>query len=380
MVDLVLAGGTIHARPGDEPLRDGVVLIEGTKIAAIHKRTNDLPRGVRTIDCSGLTILPGFWNSHVHFFERKWMSAAAIPAAELTRQLEDTFTRFGFTSVFDLSSTWSNTRTIRDRIEAGDVSGPRIYSTGEGLVQPGMLPSAQVLNMMGTMPMPMPEVADAEQAANAAARLLDEGVDGIKLFLKSFPERAIAAVVSAARDRGKPVFAHPTTGADVLAALRDRVDVIAHTTPHSGAWDETILAAASEYRVALTPTLALWKYFLRHDRVSAQEQITNTAIGQLRAWHSTGHTVLFGTDLGAVDPDPSDEYVLMSAAGMSFAQILESLTSAPADRFGASEKCGRIAEGLDADLVVVDGDPAQNIRALAAVRYTLRGGRITHRG
>jgi imidazolonepropionase-like amidohydrolase len=165
----------------------------------------------------------------------------------------------------------------------------------------------------------------------------------------------------------------------VLAALRGGVDVIAHTTPHSGPWDETIIAAMKERRAALTPTLALWRYYARHDRLSMQERIADTAVGQLRAWLAAGGTVLFGTDLGAVEYDPSEEYALMAEAGMSFRQILASLTTAPAERFGESGRLGRVAAGLEADLVVIDGDPCADIRALAAVQYTLRAGKISYR-
>jgi imidazolonepropionase-like amidohydrolase len=64
---------------------------------------------------------------------------------------------------------------------------------------------------------------------------------------------------------------------------------------------------------------------------------------------------------------------------MNFRQILDSLTTAPAERFGESKQQGRIAAGLAADLVVLGGDPAQDVRALAAVRYTIRGGRVIYR-
>src|SRR5207247_4276362 len=131
----------------------------------------------------------------------------------------------------------------------------------------------------------------------------------------SLPEGAMAAAVSEAHRLGKPVFVHPNSGADVLAAVRGGVDVIAHTTPRSGPWDEAILAAMKERRVALTPTLTIWKYYMRHDRISAQEQITNTEVGQLRAWVASGGTVLFGNDLGAIDYDPGEEYALMAQAG-----------------------------------------------------------------
>jgi imidazolonepropionase-like amidohydrolase len=286
--------------------------------------------------------------------------------------------------VFDLSSMWENTRRLRDRIESGEVPGPRIRSTGEGLVPPGAAPSEQVLNIMGLMKTPLPEIADAAQAAAASKKLLNEGVDGIKLFASSprsasLPDPTIQAAVNEAHRLRKPVFVHPNSAADVLAAVRGGVDVIAHTTPQSGPWDETILTAMKEHRVALTPTLTLWKYYMRHDRISIQEQSANTAMGQLRAWLTTGGTVLFGTDLGAVDYDPSEEYALMAEAGMSFRQILASLTTAPAERFGESKQLGRIAAGFTADLVVLKGEPSKNIAALAAVQYTLRDGEIIYR-
>ena len=60
-----------------------------------------IAENIKTLDCSGLTINAGFWNSHAHFFERKWTDVAAVPAAEVGRQLEEMLTRYGFTGVFD---------------------------------------------------------------------------------------------------------------------------------------------------------------------------------------------------------------------------------------------------------------------------------------
>ena len=384
---LALVGGTIYVSPTEEPVRDGVVLIQSEKIAAVGSRSSvKIPPSAQVLDCSGLTIMAGFWNSHVHFFERKWANVTAIPAPELSQQLDEMFTRYGFTSVFDLGSMWENTRRLRDRIESGEVPGPRIRSTGEALVAPGAVPGDRILSVMGFMSFPSPEITDAAQATAAAGKLLGEGVDGIKVHLQPppppnppFPENAIAAAVDEAHRAGKPAFVHPNTGADVLAAVRAGMDVIGHTTPRSGPWDETIIAVMKERRVALTPTLALWKFYLRHDRASTQDQMVNTAIGQLRAWVASGGTVLFGTDLGAIDPDPSEEYALMSEAGMNFRQILASLTTAPAERFGEAKRLGRIATGFQADIVVLKDDPSRNIRALTTVQYTLRDGTIMYR-
>ena len=140
------------------------------------------------------------------------------------------------------------------------------------------------------------------------------------------------AAVEEAHRCNKPVYVHPNTDDDVLNALSAGVDVIAHTTP-SHPWHQNITEIVSRQRLALIPTLALWEHFFRHDRRSTQERILAAAIEQLETWVEAGGTVLFGTDYGAVDPDPSSEYRLMTAAGMDFHQILASLTTNPADRF-----------------------------------------------
>lgn len=378
-------GATIYPSPTEEPIHDGVVLIQGDKILAVgHRAQMQFPETAHILDCFGLTITAGLWNSHVHFFERKWADIATIPAPELTRQLQDMLTQYGFTSVFDTGSLWENTRRLRDRIDSGEIPGPKIRSTGPGLVPPGALPSDQVIGLMGLMKFPAPEVADTAQAADAAKKLLDEGVDAIKLFASSprgpsLSKSVIQAAANEAHRARKPVFVHPNTGADILTAVRGGVDIIAHTTPHSGPWDDTLLAAMKDRRVALTPTLTLWKYYMRHDRLSAQEKVTNTEVAQLRAWAAAGGEVLFGTDLGAVEYDPTEEYALMSEAGMTFPQILASLTTAPAARFGDKNKLGRVAAGLQADLAVFQQNPATNTRALAHLKYALRAGKIIYR-
>jgi imidazolonepropionase-like amidohydrolase len=381
---LALIGGTIYVSPTQDPIRNGTVLIQDGKIIAVGTiQQVKAPQGAQIVDCSGRTITAGFWNSHVHFMETKWADAEKIPAAELAQQLRDMLTRYGFTAAFDLSSPWENTRLLRDRIESGEVVGPRIYSTGLGLLPTNPGVPAEAALYMGWMNFTGPQVADAEQAMTASKKLLQTGVNGIKLFASapsrtSLSQSTIEAAVKEAHQLGKPVFVHPNTSADVLAALRAGVDVIAHTTPRGGPWDETLLNAMKEHHAALTPTLWIWKWYARHDRRSAQDKIVDAALAQLRAWVANGGTVLFGTDLGAVDPDPSEEYQLMARAGMNFRQILASLTTKPAERFGRSREAGQVVAGFQADLVVLKGDPATDIRTLANAEYTLRDGKIIY--
>jgi imidazolonepropionase-like amidohydrolase len=338
--------------------------------------------GALVLDCSACVITAGFWNSHVHFHERKWASADSIPASELARQLAE-LTRYGFTSVFDLSSSWENTRRLRDRIESGEVLGPHIRSTGEGLIPAGGTPSAEVFRVLGLMEASLSEVSDAAQAREVSKMLLAHGVDALKLFLSApsggrLPPDAIRASVEEAHRAGKPVFAHPNAASDIVAALDGGVDIIAHTTPRSGPWDGDLLRAMQAAKVLLIPTLMVWQSMMRHDRIGARDALVATAVAQLRAWLECGGAVLFGTDLGAVEYDPTDEYELMSRAGATFRDILASLTTTPAQRFDGEPNAGEVAAGRPADLVVLDEDPSRNAGALASVRYTVRAGEIIY--
>jgi len=384
---LALVGGTIYTSPADAPMSNGVVLIQDGRIAAVGQRNAvQIPQGTKTLDCSGLTIAAGFWNSHVHFLERKWADAASIPAAELTGQLQAMLTRYGFTSVFDTGSMWENTRRLRDRIESGEVLGPRIRSTGEILFPPGGTPPDLVFNITGAMKFPLPEVRSAAEAATTSRTLLDAGTDGIKLYaatwappIVALSEDVIRAAVDEAHRRGKLAFAHPSNRQGLLAAVGAGVDILVHTAPQAGPWDETILAAMTKAGVAVIPTLKLWRYELRHERTSALERFAGMGVAQLKAWLASGGEILFGTDVGYMaDYDPSEEYALMAEAGMSVRQILASLTTAPSEQFGESTRLGRIAPGLVADLVILRQDPSANVRAFAAVEYTIRDGALIY--
>lgn len=126
-----LVGGTVYCSPTEPPIKDSVVVMRGGTIAAVGRKGSiQLPADIEKLDCSGLTITAGFWNSHVHFVQRKWANVQTIPTAELSEQMEDMITRWGFTSVFDIGSAWENTQRLRNRIESGEIPGPRIRSTG----------------------------------------------------------------------------------------------------------------------------------------------------------------------------------------------------------------------------------------------------------
>ncbi len=111
------------------------------------------------------------------------------------------------------------------------------------------------------------------------------------------------------------------------------------------------------------------------------DKLVGATLQELRSFSEAGGQVLFGTDVGYMhEYDPTDEYHFMAQAGLSPMQILASLTTAPAERWNESARRGRVAPGLDADLVVLTVDPARDVRNFASVRCAFRAGKPVYHG
>jgi imidazolonepropionase-like amidohydrolase len=383
--NLALVGARIYVSPTAAPIEDGTVLIRNGRITAVGPRDEiNVPATWFVIDCEDLTLTAAFWNCHVHFIEPKWQDADLMPAAQFNRQMEQMITSHGFVHVYDIAEfTIGNVLRIRNRIKKGDVNGPIIYTTGVPLVPPNGSP-------FYIAPLILPEATDPQQAVAHVRQQIDSGADGIKIWTGSptgnkvvyMPEDIVRAVTEAAHRLGKPVFAHPTDTKGVMIAVNNGVDILAHTSPDDGRlWNIDTIQQMIAARVALIPTLKLWKDELKKGGITdwAHHPLVLTAQQQLHDFYKAGGTVLFGTDVGYLtDYATSDEYVMLAGAGLNFNQILAMLTTTPAQRFGLSRHTGRIAVGLDADIVLLAGDPAADIQVLDKVAYTIRRGKIIY--
>jgi imidazolonepropionase-like amidohydrolase len=383
---IALVGGRIQPDPNTAVMDNGIVLTDGGTITAVGARSAvTVPRGARVLDCAGATVLAGFWNSHVHFTRAAFRGAASAPPAQLTAALSAMLTSRGIVHAVDTGSYLGDTLALRRRIETGEIAGPSILTAGSSLAPAGGSPYYIV-------PVRLPEARSAEDAAAIVERELDEGSDVVKLFTGSWARRdaivvmpvdVVRAAVSVAHRRGKLVIAHPSNSAGARAAIEGGVDILAHTFPSEldgRPWDRALPPLMRERGMALIPTLKIFSYELARSGLppAVVERVTGNAREQLRAFAQLGGQVLFGTDVGYMsDDDPTDEYVMMRDAGLSYPAILAALTTAPAARFGA-KRTGRLASGMAADIVVVDGRPEDDIRALSRVRFVLRDGRTIY--
>ena len=101
----------------------------------------------------------------------------------------------------------------------------------------------------------------------------------------------------------------------------------------------------------------------------------------MKRYSNAGGQILFGTDVGYLTEYPhlTKEYELLGRAGLTFSQVLDTLTTAPATRLGFSATTGRVVNGEDADLVALESDPALDLMAFSRVKMTLRRGHIIYR-
>ena len=152
------------------------------------------------------------------------------------------------------------------------------------------------------------------------------------------------------------------------------VDVLAHTTPGTPDWTPALVSRLRRARMALIPTVTLFDFESRRDGDSeeARENLLGRMVSELRTFTAGGGQVLFGSDVGYMDHfETGLEFRLMAQAGLDYRQILATLTTNPARRFELSRHAGRVQSGFEGDLVVLDGDPAQDVENFARVRYTI---------
>src|SRR5579862_6761905 len=215
--DMALTGAKIYTSPMDPPIENGSIVIrDGLIVSLGPASTIKIPHSATIIDCKGLVVTAGFWNSHVHILAPALLHVRDSDATALNEALDTMFNRWGFTTVFDISSALDNTLALRRRIESGELRGPRILTVGEPVwtVEP-----IYVRDFLRENHIRISNTDTPEQAVVLVRDHAAKGADGIKLFTGSdqghgqvvlLPEAIAKAAVGEAHSRGMPVFAHPT--------------------------------------------------------------------------------------------------------------------------------------------------------------------------
>jgi imidazolonepropionase-like amidohydrolase len=361
---LALVNGTLIDGTGVDPVPEAVVVVhKGRILAAGSQAEVDVPGEAKIIDVRGATILPGFINAHVHLGYNE-------------HNLE-TWARTGVTTVRDLGANPDEALFPRRDAALKDNRYARLVAAGPIVTVPDGYPMVP----WGTKGLP---VTSPEDAALKVNQLLDDGADVIKIAVESgsifrtnipvLSAEEAATIVKVAHERGTLVSAHVTAAQDLWPALDAGVDDIAHMiTNHLSA---QLIDRMLEGDVYWVPTLELWKGVGYGDR---------RAIANLRRFVEAGGKVALGTDYAGYYTNfdlgmPMREMEWMQEAGMTPMQIIVAGTRNAAHVCNLDHELGTLEAGKIADVLIVDGNPLEDIHALLDVRMVLHNGVVIRGG
>jgi imidazolonepropionase-like amidohydrolase len=386
--------GTVHA--------GWVVLVRGERIEAVGPATSvRAPADARVIDLAGATLMPGIIEGHSHLLlhpydETGWndqvlRESPAERVARATVHARNTLFA-GITMVRDLGSEGAGYADVglKQAIDKGVIPGPRMLVAGPAIVATGSYgPKGFVAD--ARVPLGAEEADGVDVLTRVVREQIGKGADLIKVYADyrwgpsgeaapTFTQEELELAVRVAGSSGRPVVAHAATKEGMLRAARAGVATI----EHGDGGDAEVWAAMKANDVALCPTLsapeAIAEYGGYRKGVDPEPARMRQKRESFRSAHEAGVSICMGGDVGVyTHGDNARELELMVEFGMSAADVLIAATSGNARLFGQDRRVGRIAPGLLADLIAVEGDPTRDISAVRRVRLVMKGGAVVQR-
>jgi len=354
---VVFNGATLIDGNGGEPVNRAAVVIQGDRILyAGPKDEIEIPTISTVYDVRGLTILPGFFNTHVHEASFTQGEPGQLDLSRL-----EAWAYEGVTTVRDVTSPREELVRYKQYLPAQrDSYLARLLNAGPCIEVPGG--RAEGYNRL--------IIYSAEDAREKIERLLDDGADVVKLYFEDgsiFGEswnvmttEEARMIVKVAHGRGKTVTVHVQEAYLVEKALDAGVDDICHSQVDEPVPDH-LIERMVEQGASLVPTLEMsntWRPYLQTSWVNLRRMVelgVNVAIGT-----DYSYTFDIEFELGM----PLREMQLMESGGMTPMQIIVAGTRNSAHVCGLGHELGTIEKGKIADLIMVDGDPLQDLAVL----------------
>jgi len=401
--DTLLHAGRLLADPASgRVLENQTIVVRDGRVAAIRAGFATGPGTI--VDLRGMFVLPGLIDSHVHLHHENGPGDAMERVTRTTADRAIAGVRFaaltlqaGFTTVADLGGENDAMFALRDGIARGDLPGPRMLASGNAISPHGGAGDVHGYRPGVTEVLRRPNLCSgADECRRVVREQIRRGADLIKIVATGsvlsdtaqgvglqFTPEELSAIVETAHALGRRVTAHAHGADGINASLAAGVDSIEHGT----FLDRESVALFKAHRAWLVPTLlagATLAEWAQADNGMLSPQARDKALtvgpamlAMARRAHEGGVRLAFGTDASvARHGTNAREFALLTAAGLTPLEAIQTATVAAAEHLGLSGEIGTLAPGKAADLVAVRGDPLANVRELEHVRFVMKGGQV----
>jgi imidazolonepropionase-like amidohydrolase len=397
---VVLVPGAVWDGVADAPVRGSVVVVRGARIVAVGLGDRvEVPAGAERVELPGTTLIPGLIEGHSHLFlhpydETLWddqvlKEPAGVRMARAVAHAAATL-QAGVTTVRDLGTEGmaDYDAQLRRSVDQAIVPGPRILATTRAIVASGSY-APRRSNYAFDPPQGAEEASGPEQITRVVRDQIGRGADWIKVYADygwgpdgrakpTFSQAELDVLVATARGAGAPVAAHATTA----EGMRRAVIAGVATIEHGDEGTPEVFRLMRQRGVGYCPTLAAGEAYATYFQgwEKGRTPPPGSVVEKQRSFRAAleaGVPICFGGDVGVFrHGDNVRELELMVEYGMTTIAALRAATSGNARLFQLEKRVGRIAPGMLADLVAVEGDPTREIAALRRVRAVLVSGRL----
>ncbi|MGZ4874680.1 MAG: amidohydrolase family protein [Candidatus Angelobacter sp.] len=389
---IAIVGGRLIDGTGKPAVENAVVVLRDGKIAAAGPAASTpVPEGAQVVDAHGKSVLPGLWEMHAHFEQVEWGPI---------------YLATGVTTARDVGNEQEFIVAARDAIAGGQGIGPRLVMAG-------------VVDGSGPFALGVIRVDTPAQAREQVQKYKAAGFQQIKIYSSVKPD-ILKAVTAEAHRLGMTVTGHIPFGMNAIQGIEDGMDQINHVEyltavmvdPKSQTIDpdapnvKKVIKLLLEHHIVVDPTLALMEVIthpldrpisafepgilkvapelkegletmgMPPQKVEQSAAVFRAMVATVRLLHQAGVPIVAGTDQAVPGFSLDREIELYVQAGFTPMEAIQAATLVPARAMGMEKDSGTIEAGKRADVILVDGNPLENISDIRKVSTVFAGGRM----